>query len=125
MKPGRLQSFEALRLSRLSISLRLIILSGALLAILVGTNTFMNRELKLGADALLAESRYIENLRAASAAEKAFGDLKYWLTDAALSLLNLPEQRAREAKARLGEQLAALKPHNPAAVKTNASEDAQ
>lgn len=117
MTPARLQSFEPLRLSRLSIPLRLIILSGALLTILVGTNIFMNRELKLGADALLAESRYIDNLRAASAAEKAFGDLKYWLTDAALSLLNLPEQRAREAKARLGEQLAALEAHNPDTVK--------
>lgn len=117
MTPRRLPSFSVPQLSRLSIPLRLVILSGALLATLVGTNIYMNRELKLGADALLAESRYINNLRAASAAETAFGDLKYWLTDAAVSLLNLPEQWAREAKVRLEQQLAALEPHDPDVVR--------
>jgi signal transduction histidine kinase/DNA-binding response OmpR family regulator/HAMP domain-containing protein len=91
-------------------------LAAALLVTLVGTNIFFNRELRLGADALLAESRYVENLRTASAAEKAFGDLKYWLTDAAVSLLNLPEQRAREAKERLDQQLTVLEPRDAGTV---------
>lgn len=125
MNPGWLRLDDVLRMSRLSIPVRLVILSGALLIALIGTNFYMNREMKLGADALVAESRYIENLRTASAAEKAFGDLKYRLTDAAVSLLNLPEQRAREARARLEDQLTVLEPHDTATVSAIRKEIAQ
>ena len=41
---------------------------------------------------------------------KGLYDVKYWLTDAAVSLLNLSEQRAREAQARFEEQLTKLEP---------------
>jgi signal transduction histidine kinase/DNA-binding response OmpR family regulator len=101
---------------RLSISARLVLLSAALLLILIGTNSYLNQQLKSGADALEAEARYVEILRTASAAEKSFGDLKYWLTDLAVSLLNLSEQRAQEAKGRLDTQLAALEPSDAATV---------
>ena len=116
MTPDRLSQRKLPGLTRLSIPFRLVLLSTALLATLIGTNIYMNRELQLGADALVAESRYVDNLRMASEAEKAFGDVKYWLTDAAVSLLNLPEQRAREAKARLDKQLKALEPFGPETV---------
>lgn len=112
------QEFAWPSLSRLPITFRLVLLSAALIAALVGTNVYMNQQLRLGADALVAEARYVEDLRTASDAEKAFGDLKYWLTDAAVSLLNLSEQRAREAKTRLDSELAALEPHDPEAVHT-------
>jgi len=105
-------------LSGLPIRYRLILLSAALIAALVGTNMYMNQQLRLGAEALVAEAQYVEDLRNASDAEKAFGDLKYWLTDAAVSLLNLSEQRAREAKARLDAELTNLEPHDPDAVRT-------
>jgi hypothetical protein len=72
-------------MSRLSITARLVLLSAALLVILIATNFYLNRGLKDGADALVEEARYVETLRAASAAEKSFGDLKYWLTDLAVS----------------------------------------
>jgi signal transduction histidine kinase/DNA-binding response OmpR family regulator/HAMP domain-containing protein len=101
---------------RLSISARLVLLSAALLLILIGTNSYLNQQLKSSADALVAEGRYVETLRTASAAEKSFGDLKYWLTDLAVSLLNLSEQRAQEARGRLNEQLAALEPYDAATV---------
>ena len=125
MNPGRLRLDDFFRMSRLSIPLRLIILSGALLIALFGTNLYMNREMKLGADALLAESQYVENLRTASDAERAFYDVKYWLTDAAVSLLNLSEQRAREAQARFEEQLTKLEPLNAEAVSAIRNEMAQ
>jgi signal transduction histidine kinase/DNA-binding response OmpR family regulator len=103
-------------MSRLSIPARLVLLSAALLGVLIATNIYLNRELKDGADALVAEARYVETLRTASAAEKAFGDLKYWLTDLAVSLLNLSEEKAREAKRRLDDQLATLEPYDAVAV---------
>jgi len=122
MTPKRQFQRKLPGLSRLSIPFRLVLLSVALLATLVGTNIYLNRELKLGADTLVAESRYVENLRMAREAEKAFSDMKYWLTDAAVSLLNLPEQRAREAKARLDKELTELEPHGPEAVNAIRSE---
>ena len=125
MNPERLRPGDLFRMSRLSIPLRLVILSGALLIALIGTNFYLNREMKLGAEALLAESRYVENLRTASAAEQAFGDVKYWLTDAAVSLLNLSEQRAREAQSRLDSQLTALEPLDAETVSAIRSEIAQ
>jgi signal transduction histidine kinase/DNA-binding response OmpR family regulator len=103
-------------MSRLSITARLVLLSAALLVILIVTNFYLNRELKDGADALVTEARYVETLRTASDVEKSFGDLKYWLTDLAVSLLNLSEEKARDAKRRLDDQLTALEPYDAAAV---------
>src|ERR1700752_2142360 len=107
---------EELGMSRLSITARLVLLSAALLIILIATNFYLNRELRDGADALVAEARYVETLRLASAAEKSFGDLKYWLTDLAVSLLNLSEEKARDAKRRLDDQLTSLEPYDATAV---------
>jgi signal transduction histidine kinase/DNA-binding response OmpR family regulator/HAMP domain-containing protein len=105
-------------MSRLTITARLVLLSAALLIILIATNFYLNRELNDGADALVAEARYVETLRTASDVEKSFGDLKYWLTDLAVSLLNLSEARAREAKQRLDDELTTLEPHEAATVGT-------
>jgi signal transduction histidine kinase/CheY-like chemotaxis protein len=103
-------------ISRLSISARLVLLSSVLLLILAGTSIFLSRNLNQNAKALANEAHYVEVLRTASTAEKSFGDLKYWLTDLAVSLLNLSEQRANEAKRVFDEQLAVLEPHDPATV---------
>src|SRR5262249_9139381 len=75
-----------------------------------------SHELNNSAAALGAEARYAEVLRNTGSAEKAFGDLKYWLMDLAVSLLNLPEQRANEARRALDEQLTTLQPYDPASV---------
>ena len=103
-------------MSRLSIPARLLLLSAALLIILIATSIYLNRGIKQGADALVAEARYVEILRTASAAEKSFGDLKYWLTDLAVSLLNLSEQKARDAKREFDAHLTTLEPYDATAV---------
>ena len=103
-------------MSRLSIPARLMLLSAALIVILVATSIYLNRGIKQGADALVAEARYVEILHTASAAEKSFGDLKYWLTDLAVSLLNLSEQKARDARRQFDAHLTTLEPYDPAAV---------
>jgi signal transduction histidine kinase/CheY-like chemotaxis protein len=103
-------------MSRLSIPARLMLLSAALLIILIATSIYLNRGIKQGADALVAEARYVEILRTASAAEKSFGDLKYWLTDLAVSLLNLSEQKARDAKREFDAHLTTLEPYDATAV---------
>jgi signal transduction histidine kinase/DNA-binding response OmpR family regulator len=106
----------AFGMSRLSIPARLMLLSAALLIILIATSIYLNRRIKDGADALVAEARYVEILRTASAAEKSFGDLKYWLTDLAVSLLNLSEQKARDAERQFDAHLATLEPYDATTV---------
>lgn len=103
-------------MSRLSIPARLMLLSAALLIILAATSIYLNREIEEGADALVAEARYVEILRTASAAEKSFGDLKYWLTDLAVSLLNLSEQKARDAERQFDAHLTTLQPYDATTV---------
>jgi signal transduction histidine kinase/CheY-like chemotaxis protein len=103
-------------MSRLSISARLVLLSSVLLLILAGTSAYLSRNLDKNATALAEEAHYVAVLRTTSDAEKAFGDLKYWLTDLAVSLLNLSEQRANEAKHAFDEHLTALEPYDPAAI---------
>src|SRR6185369_11400247 len=103
-------------MSRLSIPARLLLLSSVLLLILAGTSIFLTGSLNQNAKALDAEARYVETLRTASAAEKSFGDLKYWLTDLAVSLLNLSEEKARDAKRRFDNHLTTLEPYDRAAI---------
>jgi len=105
-------------MSRLSIPARLVLLCSLLILILVGVSSFLSRELNQSSEALAAEAHYSEILRSASAAETAFGDLKYWLTDLAVSLLNLSEENANEAKRSLQAQLAVLELYDKPAVDT-------
>jgi adenylate cyclase len=103
-------------LARISVRACLVLLSVVLLAILFGVSALLSRSLNNAAEALADEARYVEVLRSASDAQKAFGDVKYWLTDLAVSLLNLSEQRAQEARARFESHLAALEPYDPQAI---------
>ncbi len=103
-------------LSRLSISTRLVLLSSVLLAILVGVSVLLSHSIDNSARALTKEAHYVEVLRNASATQRSFGDLKYWLTDLAVSLLNLSETRARQAKKDFEKNLVTLEPYDPAAV---------
>jgi PAS domain S-box-containing protein len=103
-------------MSRLSISARLVLLSSVLLVILLGVSVLLSRGLNNTAEALVEDARYVEVLRTASAAQKAFGDVKYWLTDLAVSLLNLSEDRAQQARTNFEQQLVALEPFDPQAI---------
>ena len=103
-------------LSRLSISTRLVLLSSVLLAMFIGVSGLLSRSLDNSARALTQEAHYVEVLRNASKAQKSFGDMKYWLADLAVSLLNLSEAKARQAKQDFEKDLATLEPYDPAAV---------
>ena len=103
-------------MSRLNLPIRLVILCGVLLAVLIGTNSLLGRKLAEDARALREEGRIASLLTTANAANKAFGDLKYWLTDLAVSLLVLSEQKAADAHKVLNGELAKLEPYDPQAV---------
>jgi signal transduction histidine kinase len=95
-------------MSHLSIRARLIFLSLLLLAILAVSSTLLIRELGRHSQSLAEQARLVSIVRTATAASKHFGDLKYWLTDLAITQLASSQQNAAAAKARLEEDLKAM-----------------
>jgi PAS domain S-box-containing protein len=92
----------------LSIRSRLLFLSLLLVASLIVTNSILIRQTRLQGDLIRQQAENIDLIVRADAAIKTFGDLKYWLTDLAVSQMVLSEQKATAARARLDEQLADL-----------------
>ncbi|HZA66667.1 MAG TPA: response regulator [Geminicoccaceae bacterium] len=102
--------------ARFSIVSRLVLLAVVLLGVLVGTNFYLSRELHENAAELQDQGRTLALVETAAAASKAFGDLKYWLADLAVSLLVRAEQKAEEARRTLETQLQVLEPQDPALI---------
>src|ERR1700676_1544476 len=95
-------------MSHLSIRALLIFLSLLLLVILAVSSTLLIRELGRHSQSLAEQARLVSIVRTATAASKHFGDLKYWLTDLAITQLASSQQNAAAAKARLEEDLKAM-----------------
>ena len=112
-------------LSRLTIRTRMILLSGALLIILVGTNLYLTRKLSTNAAGMVETAELLRTIEQANNAQITFGEVRYWMADLAVSLLTLPEQNAKAAHARMErylDQLAVHKPERIAAVRQELGE---
>jgi PAS domain S-box-containing protein len=103
-------------MARFSIFSRLVLLAAVLLCVLIGTNLYLGRELGRNVDVLAEQGEAIDLVKTADNANVAFGDLKYWLADLAVSLLVRAEMRAEEARERLNAALAVLETYAPAEV---------
>ena len=88
-----------------SIRGRLVFLAILLLAILALSSALLTRELERDSQALVEEARLVSIVRNANHASKHFGDLKYWLTDHAVTQLARSQQNADAAKAQLDVDL--------------------
>jgi signal transduction histidine kinase len=99
-----------------SIRARLIFLSVLLLAILAVSSGLLIRELARDSEALAEEARLVSVVRNANLASKHFGDLKYWITDYAVSLLARSQQNADAAKGAFDADLRAIALVDPAGV---------
>jgi adenylate cyclase len=99
-----------------SIRARLIFLSVVLLAILIVSLVLLTRELARDSDALAEEARLVSIVRNANIASKHFGDLKYWLTDLAVTQLSHSQLNADAAKAQFDTDLKAIAPVDPDGV---------
>ena len=97
-----------MRASPFTIRARLALLIGAALLIVLSVNLYLGSTVSDSARRLEAETEYIDVLRTANAAHAAFGELKYWLTDFALSLHVESERQANAARAALDLQLERL-----------------
>jgi signal transduction histidine kinase/CheY-like chemotaxis protein len=91
-----------------SIRFRLAAISALLLAALVGTSGLVIQELYRNSRSVAEAGRFFDDLEAANAANQAFGDIRYWMTDLAVTQLTLSERNARKARDELGHQLERL-----------------
>jgi len=107
-------------LGRMTIRTRLILLSSALLIILVATNLYLSAKLSTNSAGMVQTAELLKTIEQANSAQLAFGEVRYWMTDLAVSLLTLPEANAKAARARMErhlDQLAVRKPERIAAVR--------
>src|SRR5258705_224708 len=95
-------------MSHVSIRARLIFLSVLWLVILAVSSALLIRELMRHSQSLAEQARLVSIVRTATTASKHFGDLKYWLTDLAITQLASSQQNAAAAKVRLDQDLKAI-----------------
>jgi signal transduction histidine kinase/CheY-like chemotaxis protein len=112
-------------LDRLSIRLRLVLLSVTLVAMTVGTNLYLGRALDRASAAALQADRLVSAIDSANQVRAAFADLRYWMTDLAVSLLILSEKNAEDARRRLQDRLAVLAESEPGVAATVRAETQQ
>ena len=101
----------------LSIRARLIFLSVLLLAILAVSSLLLIRELARVSHSLAEEATLVSVVKNANSASKHFGDLKYWVIDAAVTQLadSTASRRGRKSGARIPD-LTAISAVDPALV---------
>ena len=100
----------------LTIRARLIVLSSALLLVLIGTNFNLNRELAENSAEMVKAAQLLEVIEDANSAQIAFGEMRYWMTDLAVSMLMLSQHNAAAAQTGMERDLDRLAQHRPHAV---------
>ena len=104
---------------------RILLLSAALLLVLIATNVYLARKLNDNTAGTTATADLLVTIEQANNAQIAFGEMRYWMTDLAVSLLTLSETKAKAAEARTErylDELARLRPHAIVAVRAEVSE---
>ena len=100
-------------LGRVSIAARLVGLSLILAGLAVVTNIYLIRALDRAVTTADESQRLATRIDDAQAVDKAFGDLRYWLTDLAVSQLMLSERNAAAARTELQQRLDRLADQQP------------
>jgi len=100
-------------LNRLTIRARLILLSGVLLGVLVGTNLYLTRILSYNSQLAARVTELVDLIAVANDARVAFGEVRYWTADLAVSLLTASERNAAAARDRMNQRLDSLAVQNP------------
>jgi signal transduction histidine kinase/HAMP domain-containing protein len=95
---------------------RIVLLSGALLLVLIATNLYLSHKLAENTAGTVETANLLGAIEQANNAQIAFGEMRYWMTDLAVSLLTLSESKARIAEERTERYLDALAPLHPRAI---------
>jgi adenylate cyclase len=112
-------------LTRISIRLRLVLLSITLLVVTLGTNFYLTRMLERSSAAARKADDLLALMDTANALRSSFGDMRYWLSDLAVSMLMQAESNAQASNVKVGESLAKLAGSRPAAAARLTGEVAQ
>jgi signal transduction histidine kinase/HAMP domain-containing protein len=110
---------------RLTIRTRLILLTSAGLLVLIATNAYLTRKLADNSAGMVTAAELLKSIEEANSAQIAFGELRYWMIDLAVSQLTLAERNAAAARGRVEQHLNQLAPWNPQRIATVRSELAQ
>jgi len=105
----------------LTIRMRLILLTTAGLLVLIATNAYLTRALGENSAGMVKAAGLLAGIEQADSAQIAFGEVRYWMTDLAVSELTLSERNAAAARERMEQHLDKLARWNPqriAAVRT-------
>ena len=101
------------RLGRISIAARLIGLSVILIGLMLGTSFYLSRGLLSAATTIADSQRMTGLINTSDAVRSAFEDLRYWLTDLAVSLTMSSQHSADMARADLKRRLDELAAQQP------------
>ena len=112
-------------MTRLTIRARLILLTTAGLLVLVVTNVYLTRELADDTAGIIRTAKLLKSIEEANNAQIAFGEMRYWMTDLAVSQLTLAERNAATARARMEQHLDQLAPWNQERIDAVRSELSQ
>jgi signal transduction histidine kinase/CheY-like chemotaxis protein len=92
---------------------------------LIATNLYLTRTLAKNSTAVATETELSGIIESANGARIAFGEMRYWLTDLAVSLLTPSERNAAAARGRMDgylDQLALRKPKLVAVIRAERDE---
>jgi signal transduction histidine kinase len=106
----------------LTIRTRLILLTSAALLVLIATNFYLTRALRENSAGMVEAAALLKGIEQADSARIAFGEVRYWMTDLAVSQLTLSERNAEAARGRMEEHLGRLEPWNPQRIAAVRSE---
>jgi signal transduction histidine kinase len=106
----------------LTIRTRLILLTTAGLLMIVATNAYLTHALSENSAGMVKAAGLLKGIEQADSAQIAFGEVRYWMTDLAVSQLTLSERNAAAARARMEEHLGKLEPWNPERIAAVRSE---
>jgi len=109
----------------LTIRTRLILLTSAGLLVIVVTNAYLTHALSENSGAMVEAAGLLKGIEHADSAQIAFGEVRYWMTDLAVSQLTLSERNAGAARAWMEQHLDRLAPWNPERIAAVRSELAQ
>jgi len=111
--------------ARLTIRTRLILLTCAGLLVLIGTNAYLTKKLAENSAGMVIAAELLKSIEQANGAQIAFGEMRYWMTDLAVSQLVMAERNAAAARARVERHLDELQPWNPQRIAAVRSQVAQ
>ena len=112
-------------MTRLTIRMRLILLTAGGLLVLIATNLYLTREISEISAGMVKAAGLLAGIEKADNARIAFGEVRYWMTDLAVSQLTLSERNAEGARARMEEYLRKLTPWNAQRIEAVRRELAQ